>query len=300
MFYNSTSPIKKYLSTALIAMAISLPTSVYAAFSIDQNLIQSYKNKVSSVQTLEKRAQTTLQCVTDRKSDVITTLQSLEVSLGKLRQEEQTYNQKFAEKSTQIKLQKQTLDQESKNLAALKRKKTHLQNKKRAEERDIAACKKEWWTIDVTCEWAGELAKLLGLMDNVDNDLAVATKKHAGAESRYTKTHKEYRDIQIELKNTKNQLNKITPQIKDQENDIAELKKQSSILSNHIQSSQKLIDESNDTLASALDINTEDEKKRTVRQITRLSNQLDKIAQTSPTTIQQAATVLAAQGATCL
>lgn len=298
--YSSNRVKSNQLITFVVCLCLWLAISTSAfAQSIDPAVLTDYQTKITTVTQLEDKAKHVLQCVETQQAVISQRTNSLEITLGKLMQKQQKQQESMTVKEAQISEQKKLMATEAKKLKELKNEKNRLEAKKRQEKRDIEHCKKQWWTINKTCEWASEFGKLIGLIDNVDSDLAAANKKFNGAESRYKKTRDEFNAIKSAFTNTSREARKTNKAIDESEQAISNLKGQSSVLMEHIHSSNELIENCNETLANASAVNTDEAKRRTVRQIHRNSEQLQAIIDASPNKINQAISLLAHQGANC-
>lgn len=298
--YSSNRVKSNQLLAFVVCLCLWLAIST-SAFSqtIDPAVITDYQAKISTVAQLEDKAEHVLQCIESEQAVISQRTNHLEITLGKLIQQQQEQQQTMTVKAAQVDEQQKLMATETKKLNELRNKKRRLEAKKHQEKRDIEHCKRQWWTINKTCEWASEFGKLIGLIDNVDSDLAATSKKFTGAESRYKKTRDELYSIQSAYTNTSREAKQTSKAIAESEQAISNLKSQSSVLTKHIHSSNELIENCNETLANASAVNTDEAKRRTVRQIHRNSEQLQAIIDASPRKIDQARSVLAHQGANC-
>lgn len=284
--------------TICLCLWLAIATSAFSQ-TIDPAVITDYQTKIHAVTQLEGKAERVLQCIETQQAAISQRTNNLEITLGKLTEQQKKQKETMTVKEAQIDDQRKLMASETKKLNELRNKKRQLEAKKRQEKRDIEHCKKQWWTINKTCEWASEFGKLIGLIDNVDSDLAATNKKFSGAEFRYKKTRDELRSIETAFVNTSRAAKKTSKAIAESELAISNLKGQSSVLMEHIYSSNKLIANCNETLANASAVNTDEAKRRTVRQIHRNSEQLQSIIEASPSKINQARSLLANQGANC-
>lgn len=170
-----------------------------------------------------------------------------------------------------------------------------LQRRKAAQERALANCKAEPWTINALCDLAYGLAHLTGRF--VDNQQQInetqrrfdsAAQQAEAAEGRYRVSKAAYDANEAEAAAE-------TVQIKAAETSIARLQAALTTLETNVHDSKLLLDEFDDALSEAKRVDTADGRARTARAVRGLAIRVDEATQRSGALLAQAKTTLTDQ-----
>lgn len=186
-------------------------------------------------------------------------------------------------------------DAEQARLVRLQNDLSDLERRKSSQERALANCKAEWWTINAVCDLAYGLAHLTGrFVDNQQQitetrrNLDIAARAAETSEGRYRQSKTAYDANEADATAT-------STQIRAAETSIGRLQAALSTLETNSHDSKQLLNEFDDALDEAKQVDTADGRARTARLVRDLAVRVDEASQRSASLLAGAKATLTEQ-----
>jgi chromosome segregation ATPase len=257
--------------------------------------IAAFERKLDGARAAQADIATRVTCFEQQKRQLIQQRDKDQVRLGELVGHRKALDPVLVAQAAEYRTFEAARNTEQTRLGQLQNELGDLQRRKTSQERALANCKAEPWTINALCDLAYGLAHLTGRF--VDNQARInetqrrfdsAAREAEAAEGRYRASKAAYDANEADAAAT-------TTQIKAAETSIGRLQAALATLETNTHDSKLLLDEFDDAIDEAKRVDTADGRARTARAVRGLAIRVDEATQRSGALLAQAKTTLTDQ-----
>lgn len=264
------------------------PTGAQDRAHLTPAAIAEFEQKLQGARAAQADIAARVRCFEQQKRQMIQQRDADQLRLGQLVQHRRELEPVLVRQEAEYKGFETTRNAEQGKMDQLRSELGDLERRKRSQERALANCKAEWWTINAVCDLAYGLAHLTGrFVDNqqkitdTQRRLDAAAQNADAAEGRYRTSKSDYDATVADAGST-------TTQIKAAETSIGRLQAALSALETNAHDSKLLLDEFDNALDEARQVDTTDGRARTARTVRSLAVRVDEATQRSSGLLKQA------------
>lgn len=158
-FSKTTCSIVLLLATVLVLPA--------AAQTLSPSEIDALKAQLVEAQDVNTTLAARVQCYIDKDTSLQARSSQLQQTAGDLHRQEQTLSTELAQKKSEAEGFRREYEAAQREMNNLQRKKRGIEAQIRVRQADLDNCKKEWWTPNFLCDFAGEITGLKGQLRNL-------------------------------------------------------------------------------------------------------------------------------------
>ncbi len=257
--------------------------------------IAEFEQKLEGARAAQADIAARVACFARQKGLMIQQRDADQLRLGQLVQHRKALEPLLVRQEAEYRGFEATRNGEQARMDQLRGELGELERRKRSQERALANCKAEPWTINFVCDLAYGLAHLSGrFVDNqqkitdTQRRLDTAARNADAAEGRYRASKTDYDTTVADAGAT-------TTQIKAAETSIGRLQAALSALETNAHDSKVLLDEFDNALDEARQVDTADGRARTARTVRGLAVRVDEATQRSGGLLKQAKDTLTEQ-----
>lgn len=286
------------LTALLLLFAPPVFSAPTAALSAQE--IARYQAQLSDARIRQSAVGAARECLTSRDAALVARRDASQVRLGEMRRREQDLRATVAREQAASDGYRETLRNEERNLDRLHGELRSLQATRAAQESEVRDCKARWWAPDFMCDFSNSIAHLIGLFDNVDQQIRTSERKVNNARDGMNQARSQSDQSQARLDQAVSEATVLDSEIRRTESEIGTVQAELSALRVQAQAHQSLLDEFTDALAQAAQINTDDGRARTARQLRDAARRFDAGASQLATAVAHASKILPAESAVCI
>lgn len=283
------------LLTAPVADAVAAGTDA----ELSQPVLQSFLDKMDDARRVERSIRTRLQCVEEEHRARMEKSQALETALGESRRREKELVSQNAEFEERVRRFSEERDRQQKAFQTVQAEWRRLEAEKRRQEQDVQHCKSQWWTINALCDLAADFLRAVGEFEEVDGRLAGVRVRLETARQSLNMAQNNLNQSRATLRDVRGQIGVVNRQIAETEQALVDIKASLAQLRIEEQSFNTEIADLKWAISEAQSVDTEDEKRRTLRKMQRISESLDALIARSAGVIEKANALLASSGRIC-
>lgn len=249
--------------------------------------IADFNARLGTVVAMEGTLDSTISCLADEEAASVATSEALQLRLGQLRRDEDGLKIELTKFEAEASGFEGLLRASENEYAVLKRQLETVESKRRALRASINACKDEWWTINILCDLAGELAKLDAQFSNLDGNARAVRTRADGSRQRLETARRNFEAARRNFDAAQAAMASATADIKTAEAQIKLIKANLAGLRASRQSFLLARDGFAEALASAQRVETASERSSAARRLRREADTLAEI-ETSTASLMRA------------
>jgi hypothetical protein len=288
---------------ALCVMLLSgLSTSHAAptATALTPEAIAEYTAKLDKARAARADLETRVTCLTGRDAALVAQRDDKQRTLGRLREQEARLKVDIVSNSSALDGFRRNLDAESQRLDGLRAELRRLEARKRAQDAEVADCKSRWWIPNFMCDFANEIAHLIGAFKNVQGEIDAQQRRVNSAQEGINLAWRNLTQSQQALAEAQRQAALNSDQIRQHEALISAIQSALSQLRPSVQSYRLLIDGLQDALIEAGKVDTADGRARTARTVQDLAGKIDEALQQTNQALAHARSALPPEVKSCV
>ncbi len=267
---------------------VGAPAGAQDRTPLTPTAIAEFEQKLAGARAAQAEIAARVTCFTQQKGRLIQQRDADQLRLGQLVQHRKELEPGLIRQEAEYRGFETTRNAEQARMDQLRSELADLERRKRSQERALAYCKAEPWTLNFVCDMAYGLAHLTGrFVDNqqqitdTQRRLDTAARNASEAEGRYRASKADYDATLADAGTT-------TTQIKAAEASIGRLQAALSTLETNTHDSKLLLDAFDDALNEARQVDTADGRARTARTVRGLALRVDEATQRSGGLLVQA------------
>lgn len=274
---------------------LGLPAVAQDRSPLTPEAIAAFEQKLEGARAAQSDIATRVTCFAGQKTLMIQQRDADQLRLGQLITHQNELGPLLVRQEAEYKGFEAARDAEQGRMDGLRAELADLERRKRSQERALENCKAEWWTINAVCDLAYGLAHLTGRFTDTGKKIGEtqgrldSAAQHAReAEGRYRASKADYDTSVADAATTKSQITAA-------ETSIGRLQAALTALETNRHDSKELLDEFDNALEDAREVDTADGQARTARLVRGLAVRVDEAVQRSAGLLKQAKDTLTEQ-----
>jgi chromosome segregation ATPase len=212
----------------LLVTALALPA---AAQKLTPSEIDTLKARLVEAGDVYNALDARVQCYEDKDASLQVHSRQLQTTAGDLRRQDLESSKQLAQTKKAAEEFRRDLEAARQEMHNLQGKTNNIEARIRVRQAAVDDCKSKWWTINFTCDWAGEIVGLNGELRKLSaerqaTDIKVSSlqKDLPKAESQHKDAEKQFRVTKIESAQTKQNIAAAEAKIKEIKKSLSKIR----------------------------------------------------------------------------
>lgn len=297
--HSSLGHSLRLLTTLLLLLLSSI--SYASILPLNAQDIARYQSQLTDARTRQSTVGSALSCLAARDAVLVTRRDASQIRLGEMRKREQELRADVAREAAARDGHRDALQQEERNLEVLHHELAELRAKRAAQEQAVRECKSKLWIVPFpACDLADSIVHLTGLFKELDERIHTTERRVDQARQEMNHAASQLEQVQGQLDQTTAAATALDAEIRDTEHEIGVTQAEDSALRGEAHAYQLLLDDFTDALEQAAQIDTDDGRMRTARQLLDAARHFDAGAARLAAAIARAVDVLPPASAACI
>lgn len=286
----------------LYALLFLLSTRAFCAAVVPSSAqeIAHYQSQVADAQAWQSAVGIALRCLSERDTQLAARRESDEIKIGELLRRDEDLKSEVASDEQAIQSANEELLDQQRQRDEQSRRLQRLMAIRDAQQRELAQCKAHSWLPDFACDFGSSIAHWVGEYEETEDRIRALSHQIQRFNDAADEARARLNVSQGHLDQVRGELNTLSTQAHSTEVEISAIKKELSTLRLHEQAHQLIMDEFADILSQAIEIHTEDQKKRTALHLQAISSRLDETKTQIAAAIARARASLPMESANCI